>query len=73
MRLDCIAPDLDTFNLTVKVYSLSDEKALCSVDFGYDKNCYYSNDPYTGSTVAYGKSRCELRYEQLGKQSLVIQ
>lgn len=36
LRLDCVSPGLDTFNLTVKLYSLSDKKVLCSVSLGED-------------------------------------
>ena len=44
----------------------------CMVLVGYDEKYYYFNDPYTGKTVKQAHSLAELRYEQLGKQAIVI-
>lgn len=44
----------------------------CMVLIGYDKDYYYFNDPYRGEVKKYAKWLCEKRYEQLGKQSVVI-
>lgn len=44
----------------------------CMVLIGYDKDYYYFNDPYRGAVKRYAKWLVEKRYQQLGKQSLVI-
>ncbi len=44
----------------------------CMVLVGYDEYKYYFNDPYTGQVMSYARTLCETRYEQMGKQSLVI-
>lgn len=44
----------------------------CLVLVGYDREYYYFNDPIEGKEVAYEKWLVEQRYEELGKQSLVI-
>ena len=45
----------------------------CLVLVGYDKDKYYFNDPYKNhGLIGYQKSLVEKRFEELGKQSLVI-
>ncbi len=44
----------------------------CMVLIGYDSDYYYLNDPYRGTVKKYAKWLVEKRYQQLGKQSLVI-
>ena len=45
----------------------------CLVLVGYDEDKYYFNDPYRNhGLVGYDKSLVESRFEELGKQSLVI-
>lgn len=44
----------------------------CLLLVGYDADRYYFNDPYTGRVTSYARSIVEQRYEQLGKQSLVV-
>jgi len=44
----------------------------CMLLVGMDAEKYYFNDPYRGCRVGYSKDKVELRYEQLGKQSIVI-
>lgn len=45
----------------------------CLVLVGYDDNSYYFNDPYENNgVVAYNKDIVEMRYEELGKQSIAI-
>jgi|GEM_PF-1460337 uncharacterized protein YvpB len=46
----------------------------CLVFVGYDKNKYYFNDPYKTSGLAdYTKSIVEQRYNDLGKQAVVVE
>lgn len=45
----------------------------CLVLVGYDEESYYCNDPYDNNgVVAYPRALFEQRYEQMGKQALVI-
>lgn len=44
----------------------------CMVLIGYDDNRYYFNDPYRGTVKSYQKSLCELRYKDLGMQSIAV-
>ncbi len=45
----------------------------CLVLVGYDKDKYYFNDPYKNhGLIGYQKSLVEKRFDELGKQSLVI-
>lgn len=45
----------------------------CLVLVGYDKDNYYFNDPYKNhGLIGYQKSLVEKRFDELGKQSLVI-
>ena len=44
----------------------------CMLLVGYDEEMYYFNDPYRGMRVGYPKDKVEKRYEQLGKQSIVV-
>lgn len=45
----------------------------CLVLIGYDKTKYYFSDPAYGDIESYDKAEVELRYEQIGKQSIVLQ
>lgn len=45
----------------------------CLVLVGYDNEFYYFNDPLVGEKVAYEREIVELRYRELGSQSLVIE
>lgn len=45
----------------------------CLVMTGYDEEYYYFNDPLAGKDIAYKKDVVELRYKELGSQSLVIE
>ena len=46
----------------------------CLVLVGYDDSSYYFNDPYgNNGLVAYNKEVVEKRYEELGKQAVVIE
>lgn len=45
----------------------------CLVLVGYDEDAYYCNDPYNNNgVVAYPRALLEKRYEQMGRQALVI-
>lgn len=45
----------------------------CLVLVGYDETSYYFNDPYDNNgLVAYNKDVVEKRYEELGKQAIVV-
>lgn len=44
----------------------------CMLLVGMDAESYYFNDPYRGTCVSYAKELAEKRYEQLGKQSIVV-
>ena len=44
----------------------------CLVLVGYDERHYYLNDPLSGGTVGYDKHIVEKRYEELGKQAILI-
>lgn len=44
----------------------------CLVLVGYDKDCYYLNDPQTGTTVSYKKALTEQRFKELGSQAVYI-
>ncbi|MBQ9859049.1 MAG: C39 family peptidase [Clostridia bacterium] len=44
----------------------------CLLLVGYDEERYYFNDPDTGRQVAYPKEQAEQRYEELGRQAVVI-
>lgn len=44
----------------------------CMVLIGYDKDYYYFNDPLETSVVAYDRDTFENRYEEMGKNALVI-
>ncbi len=45
----------------------------CMVLVGCDDESYYFNDPYDGNgCMAYPRNKTEIRYAELGKQSLVI-
>lgn len=45
----------------------------CLVLVGYDETSYYFNDPYANNgLVAYKKDVVEQRYEDLGKQAIVV-
>ena len=45
----------------------------CLVLVGYDETSYYFNDPYANNgLVAYKKEVVEQRYEDLGKQAIVV-
>lgn len=45
----------------------------CLVLVGSDENYYYFNDPdHPGEVIGYERDLVELRYEQLGKQAIII-
>ena len=44
----------------------------CLLLTGYDSNFYYFNDPWTNSRIAYSKSIVNTRYNELGKQAVVM-
>ena len=44
----------------------------CMLLIGYDGSGYYFNDPYVGKTVKYPKALAETRYNELGKQAVLI-
>ena len=44
----------------------------CLLLTGYDSNFYYFNDPWTNSRIAYSKSVVNTRYNELGKQAVVM-
>ena len=44
----------------------------CMLLIGYDGESCYFNDPYVGKTVKYSKELAEKRYDELGKQAVVI-
>lgn len=44
----------------------------CLLLVGYDAQRYYFNDPRKGACVAYTKEAVRLRYDELGRQALVI-
>lgn len=45
----------------------------CMVLIGYDSEYYYFNDPYNSNqTVQWGRQLVETRYEELGRQAVVI-
>lgn len=44
----------------------------CMLLIGYDGESCYFNDPYVGKTVKYSKELAEKRYNELGKQAVVI-
>lgn len=39
---------------------------------GYDKDYYYFNDPWTNARTRYSKSLVNTRYNELGKQAVVM-
>lgn len=43
----------------------------CMLLVGYDEENYYFNDPYSGYRRKYPKERVELRYKEMGMQSIV--
>ena len=44
----------------------------CLLLTGYDSSFYYFNDPWTNSRIAYSKSIVKTRYNELGKQAVVM-
>lgn len=44
----------------------------CLVLVGYDNHYYYFNDPQSGCAVPYRKSDVEARYEELGRQAVIV-
>ena len=44
----------------------------CLLLTGYDSSFYYFNDPWTNSRIAYSKSIVNTRYNELGKQAVVM-
>ena len=44
----------------------------CLLLTGYDSSYYYFNDPWTNSRIAYSKSIVKTRYNELGKQAVVM-
>ncbi len=44
----------------------------CLILVGYNDDFYYLNDPTSGSTVAYQKQLVEKRFDELGKQAVLI-
>ncbi len=44
----------------------------CLVLVGYNDDCYFLNDPMTGSTVSYEKELVEQRFAELGNQAILI-
>ena len=44
----------------------------CLLLTGYDKNYYYFNDPWTNARTRYSKSLVNTRYNELGKQAVVM-
>ena len=44
----------------------------CLLLTGYDSSFYYFNDPWTNSRTAYSKSIVNTRYNELGKQAVVM-
>lgn len=44
----------------------------CLVLIGYSSTHYYFSDPYRGAHVKYSRSISEKRYEELGRQALVL-
>ena len=44
----------------------------CMVLIGYSDTHYYFSDPYRGAHVKYSRSISEQRYEELGRQALVV-
>ena len=44
----------------------------CLLLTGYDSSFYYFNDPWTNSRIAYSKSIVTTRYNELGKQAVVM-
>lgn len=44
----------------------------CMVLVGCDEQYFYFNDPRTGGVAMYEKSLCEKRFEQLGRQAVVV-
>ena len=44
----------------------------CLLLTGYDSSFYYFNDPWTDSRIAYSKSIVNTRYNELGKQAVVM-
>ena len=44
----------------------------CLLLTGYDSSSYYFNDPWTNSRIAYSKSIVNTRYNELGKQAVVM-
>ena len=44
----------------------------CLLLTGYDSSFYYFNDPWTNSRIAYSKSVVNTRYNELGKQAVVM-
>ncbi len=44
----------------------------CMLLVGYDEESYYFNDPRAGDCVTYDRTLSEQRYEDMGRQALVI-
>ena len=44
----------------------------CLVMTGYDNYYYYFNDPWTNARTRYSKSLVNTRYNELGKQAVVM-
>ena len=44
----------------------------CLLLTGYDSSYYYFNDPWTNSRIAYSKSIVNTRYNELGRQAVVM-
>ena len=44
----------------------------CLLLTGYDKDYYYFNDPWTNARPRYSKSLVNTRYNELGKQAVVM-
>ncbi|MFZ2111997.1 MAG: C39 family peptidase, partial [Ruminococcus bromii] len=44
----------------------------CLLLTGYDKDYYYFNDPWTNARTRYSKSLVNARYNELGKQAVVM-
>ena len=44
----------------------------CLLLTGYDSSFYYFNDPWTNSRIAYSKSIVNTRYNELGRQAVVM-
>lgn len=44
----------------------------CMLLIGYDGDSFYFNDPYVGNTVKYPRDLTERRYNELGKQAVII-